>query len=104
MDWRVFMTTFGMLFLAELGDKTQLAVITLSSNEKSPLSVFAGASLALILVTFIGVLIGENLDRWIPRGCTSERCRGDLYSYGDIFSCTENPVLMFSIIAQSRLH
>ena len=68
MDWRVFMTTFGMLFLAELGDKTQLAVITLSSNEKSPLSVFAGASLALILVTFIGVLIGENLDRWIPRG------------------------------------
>ena len=67
MDWRVFFTTFGLLFLAELGDKTQLAVISLASSEKSPLSVFLGAVLALAMVTLVGVLVGNNLDRWIPK-------------------------------------
>ena len=67
MDWRVFLTTFGILFLAELGDKTQLAVISLASSEKSPLSVFLGAVLALAMVTLVGVLVGNNLDRWIPK-------------------------------------
>ncbi len=67
MDWRVFFTTFGLLFLAELGDKTQLAVISLASSEKSPLSVFVGAVLALAMVTLVGVLVGNNLDRWIPK-------------------------------------
>jgi putative Ca2+/H+ antiporter (TMEM165/GDT1 family) len=67
MDWRVFLTTFGLLFVAELGDKTQLAVISLASSEKSPLSVFVGAVLALAMVTLVGVLVGNNLDRWIPK-------------------------------------
>lgn len=67
MDWRVFLTTFGLLFIAELGDKTQLAVISLSSSEKSPVSVFLGAVLALGVVTLVGVMVGNSLDRWIPR-------------------------------------
>ena len=67
MDWRVFLTTFGTIFLAELGDKTQLATIMMTSKTKLPLSVFAGASLALCLVTLVGVLLGEGLIAIIPQ-------------------------------------
>jgi putative Ca2+/H+ antiporter (TMEM165/GDT1 family) len=58
MDWKVFLTTFGTIFLAELGDKTQLASIMMTSKTKLPWSVFIGASLALTLVTLAGVLAG----------------------------------------------
>jgi Ca2+/H+ antiporter, TMEM165/GDT1 family len=66
MNWKVFFTAFITLFLAELGDKTQLAVITMSANTDSRWSVFIGASLALILVTLIGILIGDLASRYIP--------------------------------------
>ncbi|HEB12945.1 MAG TPA: TMEM165/GDT1 family protein [Actinobacteria bacterium] len=66
MDWKVFATTFGILFLAELGDKTQLAVFTLSAQHKSPITVFLGASLALIIVTLIGALLGGFVAAHIP--------------------------------------
>ncbi len=67
MDWKVFFTTFGTIFLAELGDKTQLAAILMTSKTKLPLSVFAGASLALCFVTLVGVLFGEGLIAIIPQ-------------------------------------
>ncbi len=67
MDWKVFLTTFGTIFLAELGDKTQLATIMMTSKTKLPLSVFIGASLALCLVTLAGVLFGEGLIAIIPQ-------------------------------------
>ncbi len=66
MDWRIFGTAFVTLFLAELGDKTQLAVITMTADSKSILSVFLGASLALIVVTLLGVLFGGVLTAYIP--------------------------------------
>ena len=66
MDWRLFASTFGVLFLAELGDKTQLAVLTLTCKEHKPLPIFLGASLALALVTLLGVVGGEALARAIP--------------------------------------
>lgn len=66
MDWKIFGTAFLTLFLAELGDKTQLAVITMSANTESKLSVFVGASLALIVVTLIAVIVGGALSAWIP--------------------------------------
>lgn len=66
MEWKTFLTAFGVLFLAELGDKTQLAVITMTSETKSPLSVFLGASLALILVSLLGVVFGSLLGQYIP--------------------------------------
>jgi Ca2+/H+ antiporter, TMEM165/GDT1 family len=66
MDWKVFGTAFLTLFLAELGDKTQLAVITMSAKAESKVAVFAGASLALILVTLLGVLFGSLLTQFIP--------------------------------------
>jgi putative Ca2+/H+ antiporter (TMEM165/GDT1 family) len=65
-DWRVVGITFGLLFLAELGDKTQLAVFARASTGASPWAVFAGAALALTLVTAIGVVGGEGLVRLVP--------------------------------------
>jgi len=67
MDWRIFITTFGSIFLAELGDKTQLAAILMASKTGRPLSVFVGAVVALSLVTFIGVVFGEGLISVIPQ-------------------------------------
>lgn len=66
MDWKIFGTAFLTLFLAELGDKTQLAVITMTSSTESKLSVFLGASLALVAVTLIGVVFGGVLSQYIP--------------------------------------
>ena len=66
MDWKVLGTAFLTLFLAELGDKTQLAVITMSEKAESKLAVFVGASLALILVTLLGVLAGSILTQFVP--------------------------------------
>ena len=64
--WTAFWTTFGALFLAEMGDKTQLAAITLSAEMRSPLSVFLGAALALSLVSLIGVGVGAVLGHYLP--------------------------------------
>jgi len=66
MDWKVFSTTFVALFIAELGDKTQLAAISLTGQTGKPVSVFLGAVLALALVTLIGVVFGEALVSFIP--------------------------------------
>lgn len=63
---RTLWLTFTTLFLAELGDKTQLAVITLTSSTRKPAWVFVGSVLALAVVSLIGVLIGESLTRVVP--------------------------------------
>ncbi len=67
MDWRALMTTFGLIFLAELGDKTQLTTMTLAAQSRSPWSVFIGAALALTLTSLLGVVFGEALTRVIPK-------------------------------------
>jgi len=64
--WRTFGATFGLLFVAELGDKTQLAILGLAGKDAAPCSVFAGGALALTLVTALGVAGGEKLCRIIP--------------------------------------
>lgn len=66
MKWGVLWTTFLALLLAEMGDKTQLAVITLSAETKSPVAVFIGAALALTLVSLLGVAIGSVLGHYLP--------------------------------------
>ena len=66
LKWGAFWTTFVTLFLAEIGDKTQLAVITLSAQTRSPVSVFLGAALALALVSVIGVGLGAFLGEYLP--------------------------------------
>ena len=66
MDWRVALTTFVTLFLAEMGDKTQLAAVSMAASSQKPISVFIGGSLALAAVTGIGVVFGEALLRVVP--------------------------------------
>ncbi|HMQ03676.1 MAG TPA: TMEM165/GDT1 family protein [Pyrinomonadaceae bacterium] len=66
MEWKAFATAFLAIFLAELGDKTQLAVITMSSGTQSKLAVFLGASLALVVVTLLAVLFGSLLTQYVP--------------------------------------
>ncbi|HMF55197.1 MAG TPA: TMEM165/GDT1 family protein [Pyrinomonadaceae bacterium] len=64
--WSAFWTAFGALFVAEMGDKTQLAAVTLAAETRSPLSVFLGAALALALVSLIGVAVGTLLGQYLP--------------------------------------
>lgn len=66
MDWKIFLTAFGTIFLAELADKTEFAVFSLVSKTKSPWTVFWGAMLAFGLATLIAVLLGEVVARFIP--------------------------------------
>lgn len=69
MDYRLFLSTFLLIFLAELGDKTQLAALTrTAAADGSKWTVFLAASVALVLSTLIAVLIGEGLAKLIaPR-------------------------------------
>ncbi len=66
MDWRVLMTTFGIIFLAELGDKTQIAAMTMAAQKQRPWEVFLGAALALVAVSAIGVVVGNLLGQYLP--------------------------------------
>lgn len=61
MNWKLIASTFGIVFLAELGDKTQLAALTLSASSRQPVAVFLGASLALVAVSAVGVAVGSGL-------------------------------------------
>jgi putative Ca2+/H+ antiporter (TMEM165/GDT1 family) len=61
-----FFSTFTTVFLAELGDKTQLAALLLSAQSGRPVLVFVGASLALISSSLVGVLLGRWLARVLP--------------------------------------
>ena len=61
----IFITTFTTIFIAELGDKTQIATLMLSAESGKPLIVFIGSSLALISSSIVGVLIGKWLSKKI---------------------------------------
>ncbi|HZI46426.1 MAG TPA: TMEM165/GDT1 family protein [Pyrinomonadaceae bacterium] len=66
MDLRVLLTTFAIIFLAEMGDKTQLAAMTMAADSKKPWAVFIGASLALVAVSALGVLVGSLVGDYLP--------------------------------------
>jgi len=63
MDLVVDASSFSLLFLAEMGDKTQLAMIGLAAGTGSPASVLVGGTLALWSVSLIGILVGGSLLR-----------------------------------------
>jgi len=66
MDLKILSTVFASVFIAELGDKTQLATLLFATDKEiSKLTVFAGASLALILTSALGVLAGGVLSNYI---------------------------------------
>jgi putative Ca2+/H+ antiporter (TMEM165/GDT1 family) len=69
MDWKIFLTLFVAVFIAELGDKTQLATMLFATDkEVSKYTVFLAASAALVLASALGVLAGSLLSEYInPR-------------------------------------
>ena len=65
----IFITSFTTIFIAELGDKTQLATLMLSAESGRPLIVFIGSSFALLCSSIAGVLIGK----WLSSKISKER-------------------------------
>ncbi len=68
MDLKIALSTFVTVFLAELGDKTQLATVSFASTGASKLSVFVGSAAALVLSSALAVGVGEGVSRLVsPR-------------------------------------
>jgi putative Ca2+/H+ antiporter (TMEM165/GDT1 family) len=66
MDWKLLLTVFSTIFIAEIGDKTQLATLLYASGaEVNKWTVFFGASLALMLTSALGVLVGSALAQYV---------------------------------------
>ena len=62
----LLLSTFLTIFIAELGDKTQLATLTMSGTSNKPLAVFLGSSTALIFASLIGGLAGGSISNYLP--------------------------------------
>ncbi len=76
-EWTIFASTFVTIFFAEVGDKTQIAVLLITAESHNPWIVFAGAGSALIATSLLGVLLGRWLaNRIDPR--TLERVAGGI--------------------------
>ncbi len=65
MDWKIFLTAFGAIFVAEMADKTQVIGLCLSGKSGKPLSVWAGSVAAYMLVTVVTVMLGAVLGKYI---------------------------------------
>lgn len=63
---KIIISTFILVFIAELGDKTQLTTMLLSSQSNHKLGVFIGSSLALVCSSVLGVVLGSLLNKYIP--------------------------------------
>ncbi|MEL6500210.1 MAG: TMEM165/GDT1 family protein [Cyanobacteria bacterium J06607_15] len=66
MDWQLIGISFITVFLAEIGDKSQLAAIALGGSSNNPRAVFIGSTIALILASFLGVLAGGAVAQFLP--------------------------------------
>ncbi len=67
MSTGIFFSIFLTIFVAELGDKTQIATLAISGTSQRPLAVFLGSSLALVMASLIGVLLGGSIAKFIPQ-------------------------------------
>ena len=66
MNLTLLLSTFATVFLAELGDKTQLATVAISGTSNRPFAVFVGSSSALVLASLIGAIAGGSLSNVLP--------------------------------------
>lgn len=62
----LLLSTFITVFIAELGDKTQLATLTISGTSNKPLAVFLGSSSALVFASLLGALTGGSISSFVP--------------------------------------
>ena len=62
----LLLSTFLTIFIAELGDKTQLATLTISGTSNKPLAVFLGSSTALVSASLLGALAGGSISNFVP--------------------------------------
>ena len=62
----LILSTFLTIFIAELGDKTQLATLTISGTSNKPLAVFLGSSTALVFASLLGALAGGSISNFVP--------------------------------------
>ncbi len=66
MDGKIIVSVFVAIFLAELGDKTQLAILGFAAESKALLSVFVGAAAAMVTATVLAVALGGTLAAYVP--------------------------------------
>jgi putative Ca2+/H+ antiporter (TMEM165/GDT1 family) len=66
MDWNLLGLSFITVFISELGDKSQLAAIAISGRSNSLRAVFLGSTAALLLASFLGVVLGDSLSQFFP--------------------------------------
>ena len=66
MFYSLLLSTFLTVFIAELGDKTQLATLSLGGTSNKPLAVFLGSSSALVLASLLGALTGGSISSFLP--------------------------------------
>jgi Ca2+/H+ antiporter, TMEM165/GDT1 family len=66
MDWQLLFLSFGTIFLSELGDKSQLATLSLSGSSTAPRFVFIGSAAALLVASSIGVFLGDSISVFLP--------------------------------------
>lgn len=66
MDWQLLFLSFSTIFLSELGDKSQLATLSLSGSSSAPRFVFIGSAAALLLASSIGVFLGDRISVFLP--------------------------------------
>ncbi|OQA90895.1 MAG: hypothetical protein BWY26_01307 [Elusimicrobia bacterium ADurb.Bin231] len=67
MDWKIFCTTFWMIFITEMGDKTQLANLSLVSKSKMPWTVLFASISGYALATLVAITVGSVLYKFIPQ-------------------------------------
>lgn len=63
---KIIISTFFLVFVAELGDKTQITTMLLSAESDSRIGVFIGSAIALVCSSFVGVILGSLLNKYIP--------------------------------------
>ncbi len=80
--WRLVATTFLVVFLAEMGDLTQIVIVNLSARTRDPLGVFIGAVVAFALTSALGVVIGRTVTRVVPLGVVRKVSAGILIGLG----------------------
>tara|TARA_B100000945_G_scaffold294117_1_gene270587 strand:- start:890 stop:1189 length:300 start_codon:yes stop_codon:yes gene_type:complete len=66
MILNLLFSTFLAIFIAELGDKTQFATLTISGTSKKPVAVFLGSSSALVFASLLGALAGGSISTFVP--------------------------------------